>query len=102
MVFFEDLFDIGYNSNRYSHDPKDTNQLPIRSDIVNIIWCHQNLNFKDGAYLVRWQENDALVIERDAKAIIAVNDNWNNWKSLSGVQTNWTDGTVLKDYSGAI
>ena len=101
MVFFEDLFDIGYNSNRYSHDPKDTNQLPIRSDIVNIIWCHQNLNFKDGAYLVRWQENDALVIERDAKAIIAVNDNWNNWKSLSGVQTNWTDGTVLKDYSGA-
>ena len=30
---------------------------------------------------------DALVIERDAKAIIAVNDNWNNWKSLSGVQT---------------
>ena len=101
MVFFEDLFDIGYNSNRYGHDPKDTNQLPMRSDIVNIIWCHQNLDFKNGAYLVRWQENDALVIERDAKAIIAVNDNWNNWKSLSGVQTNWTDGTVLKDYSGA-
>ena len=101
MVFFEDLFDIGYNSNRYGHDPKDTNQLPMRSDIVNIIWCHQNLNFKDGAYLVRWQENDALVIERDTKAIIAVNDNWNNWKSINGVQTNWSDGTVLKDYSGA-
>lgn len=101
MVYFEDLFNVGYNSNRFNHHPKDSIELPIRSDIANIIWCHQNLNFKDGAYLVRWQENDALVIERDAKAIIAVNDSWNNWKSLIGVQTNWIDGTVLKDYSGA-
>jgi alpha-amylase len=101
MVFFEDLFDIGYNGNRYSHNPKDTIELPMRSDIVNIIWCHQNLNFKGGSYLVRWQENDALVIERDAKAIIAVNDSWSSWKNLIGIQTNWTDGTVLKDYSGA-
>ena len=101
MVYFEDLFDIGYNSNRYGHNPKDSLELPMRSDIVNIIWCHQNLNFKDGAYLVRWQENDALVIERDSKALIAVNDNWTNWKSLNGVQTNWPDGTVLKDYSHA-
>ena len=101
MVYFEDLFDIGYNSNRYGHNPKDSLELPMRSDIVNIIWCHQNLNFKDGAYLVRWQENDALVIERDSKALIAVNDNWTNWKSLNGVQTNWPDGTVLKDYSQA-
>ena len=101
MVYFEDLFNIGYNGNRYNHNPKDSLDLPMRSDIVNIIWCHQNLNFKDGSYLVRWQENDALVIERDAKAIIAVNDSWDNWKTLTGVQTNWLDGTVLKDYSGA-
>ena len=101
MVYFEDLFNIGYNSNRFNHHPKDSIELPIRSDIANIIWCHQNLNFKGGSYLVRWQENNALVIERDAKAIIAVNDSWSNWKNLIGVQTNWTDGTVLKDYSGA-
>ena len=101
MVYFEDLFDIGYNGNRYSHNPADSIELPMRSDIVNIIWCHQNLDFKDGSYLVRWQENDALVIERDSRAIIAVNDHWNNWKSLTGVQTNWPDGTVLKDYSQA-
>ena len=74
MVYFEDLFDIGYFGNRFNHHPNDSIELPIRSDIANIIWCHQNLNFKSGAYLVRWQENDALVIERDAKAIIAVND----------------------------
>ena len=73
----------------------------MRSDIVNIIWCHQNLDFKDGSYLVRWQESDALVIERDSKAVIAVNDHWNNWKNLTGVQTNFSDGTVLRDYSGA-
>ncbi len=101
MVYFEDLFDIGYNSNRYNHNPKDSLELPMRSDIVNIIWCHQNLNFKDGSYLVRWQENDALVIERDSNALIAVNDNWSNWKNLNGVQTNWSDGTILKDYSQA-
>ena len=101
MVYFEDLFDIGYNGNRYNHNPADSTELPMRSDIVNIIWCHQNLDFKSGSYLVRWQENDALVIERDSKAIIAVNDNWNNWKNLNGVQTNWPDGTVLKDYSQA-
>ena len=35
------------------------------------------------------------------KAIIAVNDNWNNWKNITGIQTNFSDGTVLKDYSGA-
>ena len=47
MVFFEDLFDIGYNGNRYGHNPKDSiEELPMRSDIVNIIWCHQNLEFK--------------------------------------------------------
>lgn len=101
MVYFEDLFDIGYNGNRYNHNPADSIELPMRSDIVNIIWCHQNLDFKDGSYLVRWQENDALVIERDSRAIIAVNDHWNNWKSLTGVQTNFSDGTILRDYSGA-
>ena len=101
MVYFEDLFDIGYNGNRYNHDPTDSTELPMRSDIVNIIWCHQNLDFKSGSYLVRWQENSALVIERDAKAIIAVNDNWNSWKNITGIQSNFSDGTVLKDYSGA-
>ena len=42
MVYFEDLFDIGYNGNRYNHDPTDSVELPMRPDIVNIIWCHQS------------------------------------------------------------
>jgi alpha-amylase len=101
QVFFEDLFDIGYNSNRWNHDPKNPEQLPMRSDIANIIWCHQNLHFKAGPYLVRWQAPDALVIERGGKALIAVTDSWNDWQNLNGVQTNFPDGTVLRDYSGA-
>ena len=62
MVYFEDLFNIGYDSNRYGHIPTDTLDLPMRSDLVNIIWCRQNLHFADGSYLIRWQENDALVL----------------------------------------
>ena len=101
MVYFEDLFNIGYNGNRFDHVPTNSVDLPMRSDLVNIIWCRQNLHFADGNYLIRWQENDALVIERASKALIAVNDQWSNWKNLIGVQTSWPDGTVLKDYSEA-
>ena len=102
QVFFEDLFDIGYNGNRYNHNPKVASTLPVRSDIANLIWCHQNLRFKEGAYNVRWQAADALVIERSGKALIAVNDQWSTWQNLTAVQTNWPDGTVLTDYSGSV
>lgn len=100
-VFFEDLFNIGYNGNRFNHQPNDIVGLPIFSDIQNLLWCHQNLGFKQGAYLVRWQADDALIIERDLKAIIGLNDSWDTWQNLTGVQTSFPDGTVLHDYSGA-
>ena len=101
QLFFEDLFPIGYNGNRFNHLPTDTSVLALDSDVANLIWCHQNLHFKDGAYFVRWQAPDALVIERSTKALIGITDNWNQWQQLNGVQTNWPDGTVLVDYSGA-
>lgn len=101
QIFFEDLFNIGYNGNRFGHQPNDVNALPLDSDIENLLWCHQNLHFKDGAYFVRWQAPDALVIERGAKALIGITDNWTQWQNLVGVQTNWPDGTILFDYSGA-
>ena len=101
QVFFEDLFNIGYLGNRFNHDPTNATQLPVYSDLENLLWCHQNLRFKEGAYTVRWQAADALVIERSAKALIAVTDSWSNWQNLNGVQTSWPDGTVLIDYSGA-
>ena len=101
QIFYEDLFNIGYLGNRFSHQPTVDSTLPTRSDLENLLWCHQNLRFKEGAYLVRWQAGDALVIERSAKALVAVNDHWSNWQNLTGVQTSWPDGTVLADYSGA-
>ncbi len=101
LVFFEDIFNIGTLGNRFDHNPTVSAELPTYSDIENLIWCHQNLRFKEGQYLVPWQSLDALVIEREGKALIAVNDNWNTWQNLTNVQTTFADGTVLVDYSGA-
>jgi alpha-amylase len=101
QLFFEDLFSIGYNGNRFAHQPTSISNLPLDSDVENLLWCHQNLHFKQGNYLVRWQAPNALVIERESKALIGVNDQWTNWQNLTGVQTSWSDGTVLIDYSGA-
>ncbi len=99
QIFFEDLYNIS-NGQRYTHDPKNTSQLPTRSDLYNLIWCHQNLRFKDGAYKVRYQAQDHLVIERSGRAIISINDNFNTWQN-HWVQTDFPAGTRLKDYSGA-
>jgi len=101
QIFFEDLFNVGSSSKRYTHRPSNTTDLVMNSDLENLIWCHQNLYFKNGTYKVRWQAADILVIERSAKALIATNDHWTSWQNLTGVQTDFADGTVLKDYSGA-
>lgn len=100
QIFFEDLFNIGSTGKRYSHNPTNTTDLPVMSDVANIIWCHQKLNFKQGSYKVRWQAADLLIIERSNRAIIAANDNWSTWQSAT-IQTDFAPGTVLKDYSGA-
>ena len=110
QIFFEDLFDIGYNGNRYSHVPSSSAGLPTRDDIVNLIQCHQKLNFKDGAYKVRSAEAglftvtgstaDHLVIERSGQAVIGITDNWDTVQEVF-VDTDFPQGTVLMDYSGA-
>ena len=100
QIFFEDLFDVGGTGKRFSHQPTSTADLPIRADLENLIWCHQNLRFKDGAYKVRWQAQDHLVIERSTKAIIGINDSWSNWQNNT-VNCDFAPGTVLKDFSGA-
>lgn len=99
QIFFEDLFNVGGTSKRWTHLPTNATDLPVRSKLENIIWCHQNLNFKDGAYKVRYQSGDRLVIERSMKALIGVTDNWNDWQEFE-VETDFPAGTILKDYSG--
>ncbi|GAB4092227.1 alpha-amylase family protein [Flaviaesturariibacter terrae] len=107
QVFFEDLFNLGNTSKRYTHLPTSATDLPVRDDIANIIWCHQKLNFKKGSYKVRWQAADLLLIERGynagpeaSYAIIGVNDNWNTWQSAT-IQTDFGANRQLHDYSGA-
>ena len=99
QVFFEDLFVID-DADRYTHDPTNTSELQTRDALVNIIWCHQKLDFKAGAYKVRHQSQDHLVIERSGKAIIGINDNWTTWQS-QWIPTDFAPGTRLHDYSGA-
>jgi alpha-amylase len=100
QIFFEDLFDVGGTGKRFSHQPTSTADLPIRADLENLIWCHQNLRFKDGAYKVRWQAQDHLVIERSTKALVGINDSWSSWQKNT-VSCDFAPGTVLKDFSGA-
>lgn len=99
-VFIEDLFDLGKLSNRFTHDPKVAAELPVRSDLANIIWCHQHLRFKEGVYKVPYGSGDLLVIERSARAIIGITDSWTVWQTQA-VSTDFAPGTVLKDHSGA-
>lgn len=99
-VFFEDLFDLHSTGKRWTHSPTNETDLPVRDYLRNLIWCHQKLNFKDGAYKVRWQAQDLLIIERSTRALIGVNDNWDSWQSAT-VQTDFGPNVRLHDYSGA-
>jgi len=99
-LFFEDLFNVGGTSKRFTHVPTNATDLPFRPDLQNLLWCHQNLDFKDGAYKVRNESPDLLVIERSTKAIIGINDNSTSWQDAV-IYTDFANGTVLHDYSGA-
>ena len=97
MVFYEDLF-VNYGPERFKADPKTH---PTRDFVQNLMWCHQKLNFKDGAYKIRHQRSqDLLVVERAGKAIVGLNDHGTDWLS-AWVQTDFGPNAKLHDYSGA-
>ena len=97
-VYYEDLF-INYGPDRHRADP-DT--LAVRAYVANLVWAHQKLDFKDGAYKVRYQNSaDLIVIERSAKALIAMNDHGSQWQD-AWVQTDFGPDVKLHDYSGAL
>jgi alpha-amylase len=100
QIFFEDLFDLHSTGRRWTHQPTNTTQLPARDWLANQLWCHQKLRFKEGAYKVRWQAADLLVIERSNRAVIAVNDHWTATQ-MATVQTDFGANVQLHDYSGA-
>lgn len=97
VVFYEDLF-VNYGPQRYKADPYT---LQARDYLTNIIWAHQKLDFKDGAYKVRFQNSpDLLIIERSGKALIGLNDHGSNHLSI-WVATDFGPHVQLHDYSGA-
>ena len=96
-VFYEDLF-VNYGPDRFKADPSS---IQTRGYLVNLVWAHQKLNFKDGAYKVRYQNHqDLLVIDRSGKALIGLNDHGSQHLSAK-VQTDFPPHTPLHDYSGA-
>lgn len=99
-IFFEDLFDLHSTGARWTHSPTNEASLPARDYLRNLMWCHESLRFKEGAYLVRWQASDLLIIERQSRAIIGVNDHWSAWQEAT-VATSFPPGSRLHDYSGA-
>ncbi len=108
-IFIEDLFKLNTGT-RYTHDPQNTSQLQTRDKIANIIWAHQVMDWKSFPFKVRTAaiENpayvqlnggDLLVIEREGRALITVNDNGANDGQV-WVNCGFNIGTQLHDYSG--
>lgn len=97
MVYYEDLF-VNDGPERFNADPDNPK---VRDYLINIIWAHQKLDFKDGAYKVRFQSSpDLLVVERSAKALIGLNDHGSTRLS-TWVATDFGPRFKLHDYSGS-
>lgn len=126
IMFFEDLFNVGTTGKRWTHQPTNGTDLPVRGDLQNILQAHQKLGFKDTyevlptnytggsgsatqapAYTVG-SSSDHFVIERKGKAIIGITDAFSPASDISQDQqvyisvseTSWI-GKALYDYSGA-
>lgn len=96
-VYYEDLF-INHGATRFSQDPAT---IQPRDYLVNLIWAHQKLDFKDGKYRVRYRGADLLVIERQGRALIGLNDHGNKTRA-AWVETAFGANVALHDYSGSI
>jgi alpha-amylase len=97
-VNFERDPETGKIIHEFNADPET---IETRDYLINLIWSHQKLNFKDGAYKVPFQgSQNLLVLERAGKALIALNDN--DVERLSAtVQTSFGPHVRLHDYSGS-
>jgi glycosidase len=119
--YIEDVFDYFSKNRRWTHLPTNTDSLPLRTEIANIMQAHQKLAFKDGDYAVptaitgasapfylAGASGDHLVVDRTGKAILGLSDAYSTVANNSADQQvwvtanpAWATGTVLYDYSGA-
>jgi alpha-amylase len=94
QFYFEDLFQNYTNT--------APSAITTRPWMANLVWCHQKLAFKSGDYFVRYQgDQQLLILERGARAIIAINNDGTNWNS-QWVSTAFFPNTQLHDYSGSM
>jgi alpha-amylase len=94
QLFILDLFQNIFNAPAAAHT--------TRPWMVNLLWCHQKLAFKSGDYFVRYQSSQQLLIlERGARAIVAINNDGTNWHS-QWISTAFFPNTQLHDYSGSM
>jgi alpha-amylase len=97
VVHYDDLF-VNYGADRLQANPAT---YPVRPYVTNLVWAHQKLNFKDGAYKVRFRNSPALlVVERSGRAVIGMNDHGSDWLSTK-IDTDFGPNVRLHDYSGA-
>ena len=97
QLFFGDLF------KNFSYEDVNTHaeNMATRWWMENLVWCHQKLAFKSGDYFVRYQGSEQLLIlERGARAIVAINNDGNAWHS-AWISTAFFPNTELHDYSGS-
>jgi len=96
QLYYEDLF---RNVSPWV-TATNADDIPTRPWLVNLVWCHQKLAFKAGDYFVRYQNSQQLLIlERGARAIVAINNDGSNWHS-TWISTAFFPNTQLHDYSG--
>jgi alpha-amylase len=101
QVYFEDLYE-NFNPNVRDNQDPDAVQ-PTRKYVENLVWCHQKLNFKDGAYRVPFRASgDLLIIERAGKAVVALNDNGAVAQGPQKIATSFGPNVQLHDYSGNV
>ncbi|HEX8524443.1 MAG TPA: alpha-amylase family glycosyl hydrolase [Tepidisphaeraceae bacterium] len=101
QIYYEDLFD---NRDKNVRDHADPATQPVRDYVKNLIWCHQKLRFKEGAYAVPFQgSQDLLVLGRRGKALIALNDNGTDAVAPpQAIHSGFAPNTKLHDYSGHV
>jgi alpha-amylase len=94
--FFGDLFNINLQN-----AAPDASEIVTRPWVENLLWCHQKLAIKGGDYFVRYQgSQQLLIIERGARAIIAINNDGDSWHD-AWISTAFFPNTQLHDYSGS-
>jgi hypothetical protein len=95
QLFILDLFQTIFNATAAAHI--------TRPWMVNLLWCHQKLAFESGEYFVRYQgSQQLLILERGARAIVAINNDGSNFAHTFDRQFPRHGGRAPRPYCPAL